>query len=108
MLANYRLLTCYFPKRRVNGESDFKPDTNEYPFPPTPPINHTIAPKFVDYFASGIEIKQMTGILVNFNYPDDNSGRMFSNIDASVDLKFDLEDDRSVLSNTSFHFNGQV
>ena len=52
----------------------------------------------------------MTGILVNFNYPDDNSGRMFSNIDASVDLKFDLEDDgyRSVLSNNLSHFNGQV
>ena len=104
------ICTYHFSIRRVNGKSDFIPETNKYPVPLTPPINHTIAPKFVAYFANGIEIKQMTGILVNFNYPDDNSGRMFSNIDASVDLKFDLEDDgyRSVLFNNSSHFDCEV
>ena len=34
----------------------------------------------------------MAGVMINFNYPD-MSENMFSNIDANVDIEFQVEDD---------------
>ena len=51
-----------------------------------------LASKFADYFSHGIQIKQMAGVMINFNYPD-MSENMFSNIDANVDIEFQVEDD---------------
>ena len=57
-------------ERRANGEDDFQPGPNRYPVPDKPPVNHVIPDKFKTYFSNSVSIKYMSGVMVNFNYPE--------------------------------------
>jgi hypothetical protein len=85
---------------REAGEPDFQPGENKYPVPDKFPIDHTLSPKFKSYFANGIKIKFMSGIMVNFNYPDNFDNDMFSKMECEAELTFDEVDGgyRSVIS----------
>ena len=74
--------------RRAAGEPDFQPGKNMYPVPDTFPINHQLSPKFKAYFSNGIKIRRMGGIMVNFNYPDNNDADMFSKMESEINLEF--------------------
>ena len=81
------LKTTFFS--RAAGEPDFQPNGNKYPVPEQFPIDHNLSPKFKEYFSKGITIKFMSGIMVNFNYPDNFDKDMFSKMECEAELTFD-------------------
>jgi len=90
--TSWRVIKKLIDERREAGEPDFQPGENKYPVPDKFPIDHTLSPKFKTYFANGIKIKFMSGIMVNFNYPDNFDNDMFSKMECEAELTFDEVD----------------
>ena len=72
-------------ERRLNGEPDFQPTPNGSP---PPPLNHNLPSEILSHLQNGIDIPNMMGEMVNFNYPDDFE-TMF-NLDTEISISGDL------------------